>query len=129
MCLIIKDSKKVDKKDVMKLAQVAKEDIPVWKVLKLCTLQNGKEKYYTPYQRKRVYRDTHYYQTGKKFSFDSVGNLIVNRGLHSWSSPFKANKVKRFASDRVVVQATIPKGSIYFIGKYSDYVSDNLIIH
>jgi hypothetical protein len=111
--------------------QIAKKDIKVYKIL---SLENR-----TPYQNFLIEKNTHYYQTDKKFSIsiETFRNwrellpntkLEVDEGLHAY---LKHPKNSWYYGNRnKVVKAIIPKGSLYLINNgNTEIVSDNLIFY
>lgn len=114
--------------------QIAKKDIKVYKIL---SLENR-----TPYQNFLIEKNTHYYQTDKKFSISietwrtttkytkyQIRNwLEVDEGLHAYLKHPKNSWY--YGTVYKVVKAIIPKGSLYLINNgNTEIVSDNLIFY
>lgn len=136
MCLIKRITKK-QYKDLTKLKtvklqyeyiihnifEVAETDILVYKKL-------IRENNLTPYQYYKIEKNTHYYQKGRKFTFNFYKwfgryRLEIYEGLHSLiniTNMWSHTSIKR-------VKAIIPKGSLYLKGEENDIVSDNLIFY
>lgn len=142
MCLIkiltnqeIKNFQKLKKKQyeycINNIFQIAEKDIKVYKIL---SLENR-----TPYQNFLIEKNTHYYQTDKKFSisietFRNWGELLLNtklevdEGLHAYVKYPK--KHWYYGKKYKAVKAIIPKGSLYLINNgNTEIVSDNLIFY
>ena len=115
MCLII-DSTKHKKLFGFYLPKIAWKDIPVYKTLS--HYNSGKIK--TPYQSHPVIFHK------KKAVLRSIlipYNEEVSKGIHAYIK----NTVS-YPSHCKLHKAIIPKGSLYYIGKYDEIVSTKLII-
>ena len=138
MCLFINVNFHKKKGKIVSL--VAKQSILVYKVLE----SDGKH-YETPYECMPINFDDEYgmffYKT-TKFRVESalfglgVGSCIgyeVTRGIHSYTTLDDAkdcveNLNKCFHSNASLHYAIIPKGSRFYIGKYGDIASSNLVV-
>ena len=104
--------------------KVAKKDIICYKIFDL----TPRGKLISPCKSMRYDINSHYYQTGVKFTFSINffrSRIYVERGLHTYKNknfcPVMVNSAR--------VKCIIPKGSLYLISKCKEYiVSDNLII-
>lgn len=130
MCLVIKNIKTRELARIYtKNPKIAKKDVNVFKVLD--------ENNNSAYQYFKYEKGTHYYQTGRPFSFEiykqeSVFNygwrININRGLHSFTLK-KAAKEILYPNDKIV-KMVIPRGSKYYISSDgTEIVSDNLIYY
>lgn len=108
---------------IRNIFEVAETDILVHK--KLIRKNN-----LTPYQYYKIEKNTHYYQKGTKFTFDFYEKfgryrLEIHEGLHS----FVNTTTMWCHTSMKIVEAIIPKGSLYLEGDTDDIVSDNLIFY
>ena len=128
MCLTLNKKFKTEKAalEASKNPLIAKKDMTVYKAVRPV----NENKFQAIYQTFTFEKGYHYYQTGKEFSFivslvtyspDSLYNLRVYRGLHSYIRKYQAQS--KGHTERVI----IPKGAKYFIGKNGDIVSNQLI--
>jgi len=128
MCLILKKRFQSEKeaKRAFGDPHIAKSDKIVYKAL---GRQLSKNRYKAPYRDFIFERGTHYYQVGKQFTsrvtLDSDDcryyRLKIDRGLH-------ACLTKKVAQNKGHVERMIiPKGAKYFIGKFGDIVTNQLI--
>lgn len=124
MCLRI--SKKFNTKreavEFSKNPSIAKRDIIVYKGLD----DYSDSVYFTPHQQFPFHKGFHYYQTGKKFTFEIISSnsghdCSIYRGLHSCK-----NEKTAYDHGDTAFKMIIPKGSQYFEND-EEYVSDNLI--
>ncbi len=109
---------------------VAKTNIRVVKVLEQIS-----DSYYTPYQGMCVFFDANCVMECKKTTlglkrqfFSGRNYWIVNEGYHSYVNSLAAEPILMSTSGSLIFNAVIPKGSLYYIGKNGDVVSDQLII-
>ena len=132
MCLTIKDSYLYSHRNTeivtTKLSNTAKRDMIVYKRFNVHVKRDKTIVLISPYQRKKYEVNMHYHQTGKeKFTFEWWnGELCINRGLHAYVN-YK-DVINNLFYDEYAVKCIIPKGSTYFLGKYGDIVSDNMIV-
>lgn len=125
MCLTIDESK--HKKNIWGRPKplVAKEDIPVNKIVMPCG------DYFTA-----PYRSEFRYTFGlqKKVSLCITRQYLmfeVSNGYHSYDTCEKAPRyilTSRLFDVSKTVRAIIPKGTKYYIGLYNELVSENIII-
>jgi len=125
---------------------ITQQDIVVYKVFKIKFNTKGAS-LETAHRQYKCELGTHYYQIpyknrenskldiSGKFRFRYYwGGISIYQGLHSWSTFNRAKKLyiemEGFgsSSQRIIVKAIIPKGSIVFHGNDKDLCSDNLII-
>jgi len=120
MCLTPKPNSKIE---------IAKEDIPVFKVLR----KSGKD-FVGPYQ-STVYVAGQLY-TQSKFSasinstitFDFEPQIPLDKvqifeGIHAFVSYFDAVEATRYTGQPLIVNALVPKGTPYILGVKGDIVS------
>lgn len=104
--------------------KVAKKDIICYKIFNL----TPEGKLISPYRSMRYDFNTHYYQTGIKFTFNINffnSRIYIERGLHSYTYTDSG----LLYTDSVLVKCIIPKDSLYLISNLEEnIVSDNLII-
>lgn len=97
--------------------RIALKDI---KVQKLFIRVNSR--FISPYQ-EFEYKKGVTYKSKFKFEFDSVlYNIHINEGLHSYTKKIKIT----INNDLYVKECIIPKGSIYFVNKDNEVVSNKL---
>jgi hypothetical protein len=108
--------------------KIAKEDIPVWKVI----CKNGDPRYFwgTGVKYEKGY---HYYQTGRHhFSFDiekyfDSWRINIDMGLHSCKNKYRAMVTHYYYSENhKIVKMYIPKGAKYYENE-EEYVSNELV--
>ena len=131
MCLSINE--KIHKQRLLFIKPkplVAKTNIRVVKVLEQII-----DLYYTPYRRMYVFFDTDGVMECKKTTlglkrqfFSGRNYWWVNEGYHSYVNSLAAEPILINISGSLIFNAVIPKGSLYYIGKNGDVVSDQLII-
>ena len=126
---------------------VAKEDIRVFKVCKLA-FNKDIVPYFKPYQDIKTYREgeTYYDSIGIEYSSQCSGLAEITQGLHSYTignyegsesleacSTFICDGFTVIESNREynnngarIVLCTIPKGSIYYLNRRGEIVSNCL---
>lgn len=92
-----------------KRAKTAKEDIYVYKMLKV-----DNNILYAPYQEGNIYEFDKLYKCNKlNKRVPSTGE--IHEGLHSYKDPVDAKRASKISSStRVIYIAVIPKGSLYY---------------
>lgn len=101
---------------------VAKYDIPVKKLL----TKDRRGNYFTLYRGYSVIFSNGIatleacLEKPKKVSIQGHFNYIINEGIHSWRSN---------PGCYIINNAIIPKGTLYYIGRDNDIVSEKLIIY
>ena len=104
--------------------KVAKKDIICYKIFDL----TPRGKLISPCRAMRYDFNTHYYQTGVKFTFNINffnSRIYIERGLHS----FKRKDSCSVYDNSALVKCIIPKESLYLMSSLEEHiVSDNLII-
>lgn len=105
--------------------RVAKRDIRCYKRLQMDEV----ECLQTPYQKTPIGRDDIKHglvakDFQKKWSYDE-GPIIID-GIHSYSSYTSALWNAFYNDDEIIVCAYIPKGTLYWIGKHHEYVSEKI---
>lgn len=123
--------------DITKFAEIAKEDIIVYKVLRLknpfwptlrglSPFQDFQYKIGQTYKSKFVLGD---YSKPYDFYDTAEFHLDIENGLHAYvnASNVFMNRTMESSHPHKVFEMIIPKGSKYFVGKRYDIVSDTLI--
>lgn len=138
MCLTIRGILASSLEEAIKQTKrIATQDMVVYKIFFKVKWANRYGKgynYLSPYRDYVYHLGYHYYQTGKKFTFDyysGIGLLDVNEGLHAYRSmkDLKDDFPNWMKYGYTIIKCIIPKGSEYFIGSFNiDIVSDNLIL-
>ena len=92
------------------------------------TFKRLKSNLTAPYQYKFQYKLNFLYKTEIKHS--RYDRKAILEGFHSlWATTLAYNEVSYFDREKnIIVLCKIPKGSRYYIGNYSDIVSNQIII-
>lgn len=113
--------------------KIAKRDIPCYKVL---NVSEGIRDYmsvdlWTPYQNTRI--DIENIKHGLYSEMDmpkwnEVHEMYtISKGIHSCRSLRSAKRIQKDIYSGVILNAIIPKGTSYYIGKNGTYVSTKII--
>lgn len=103
--------------------RIAKEDIPIYKVLQV-QFHNRKIQLVSPYYEMK-------YKIGKTYKTEMKSNPYdsheINEGFHSFIGYIAAiNEIERIAYPTIIVNGIIPKGSSYYLGENQDIVSNKI---
>ena len=113
----------------VELSETIKKPLKVYKTL--CITEDGLK---SPYQNKYYNIGTQYRESipdiyhNATFSLflDDKMRLVVNKGIHSWTS--LRTVVKFFQDQLIIFDAEIPQGSLVIRGNNDDIVSSEIII-
>lgn len=124
MCLIIKNKPE-------KL--IASKNIIIYKVLRVTRITNS---LYSPYLNFKYELNKLYKLKGRIYPFfnNYHRNYIINEAFHSFTSKSAALIEKRsqcsYSGSRIIYKGIIPKGSVYYKGKFASFssIASNQII-
>lgn len=104
--------------------QIAKQDYTVYKLVKFDTFNTCKSLVFD-----YVYTFEKLYELEQPLSYENcIGIYTINKGFHSYASLNAVYCIENL-KETLLVECTMPKGTSYYVNKYDEVVSNQIIIH